>query len=113
VGISLTRARVFLTNLAVCNRPHTLPPDALLAAHLAPFLHEQHAILNSSLQSTQDRNKGLADEIDEQKTEIEALVSGLESIVKDLETAAGMVQTEDVQNLSADVRDMEAEIRAG
>src|SRR5690349_6214939 len=83
---------VYLSAHLQAARPHTLPPSSLLVAHLSPCLHEQHTLLTTSLNVTQQRNEALASEIVEQKDEIEKLVSGLEEIVRDLERAAGMVQ---------------------
>jgi kinetochore protein NNF1 len=76
-----------------------------------PFLAEHTTLLNTQLAATQDANRGLLEEVEGQRAEIEALVRGLEVVVKDLENSAHMMGGEDVQGLSAEVRDIEAEMK--
>lgn len=68
-------------------RPHTLPPQALYLAHLAPYLAQAQSTLNAKLQTTQSQNAQLMEKITQQRAEIEGLVSGLEGVVRDLEEA--------------------------
>ncbi|EPE32452.1 hypothetical protein GLAREA_07585 [Glarea lozoyensis ATCC 20868] len=68
--------------------PHTLPPSALLTAHLKPHLAAQQSHLNAKLQTVESMNATLADEIEGQKKEIERLMRGLGGLVGDLEDAS-------------------------
>ena len=96
-------------------RPHTLPPDELYAAHLAPLLAPMRAELEAQLRATRARNEELAAGLANKKSELEALVSGLEAVVADLEGASttldealedGRVRTE-VQEMVAEVEEMD------
>ncbi|KZF25057.1 Nnf1-domain-containing protein [Xylona heveae TC161] len=71
--------------------PHTLPPQALYLAHLAPHLARSQSRLNARLQTTQSRNARLVDEITAQRNEITNLLGELEGVVHDLSTAADRV----------------------
>ncbi|EAW14692.1 PMF1/NNF1 family protein [Aspergillus clavatus NRRL 1] len=68
--------------------PHTLTPDELYRAHLTPYLQETRSNLNAKIHDTEAENAELAQHIQRQRAEIEALLSGLESVVTDLEGAA-------------------------
>ena len=68
-------------------RPHTLPPQSLYLAHLAPYLASTQAQLETELQSVQVENEQLAKGIERQRDEVERLVGGLEAVIADLETA--------------------------
>lgn len=72
-------------------QPSSLPPDVLLAAHLRPFLRAQTDALDARLHASQSKNVSLAEEIRQQRGEIEALVAGLEGVVQDLERAGGVL----------------------
>ncbi|KAI9041694.1 uncharacterized protein KD926_006592 [Aspergillus affinis] len=67
---------------------HTLSPDELYRAHLAPYLLETQTTLDSKIEATQTENAELAQRVQAQRVEIESLLSGLESVVSDLEGAA-------------------------
>jgi kinetochore protein NNF1 len=95
------------------DRPHTLPPDALLTAHLSPFLHEQQTLLATALTALETENVRLAEVIAEQRGEMEKLVAGLEATVRDVEKAAAMVQDGGVMDgLGGQIREMETQLRA-
>ena len=83
--------------------PHLLPPDALLAAHMKPFLAGQTESLGAQLESAQSGNRELAAEIAEQRQTIELLVGGLENVVKDLEAAAEVMQGQEMSGIEADL----------
>ena len=67
--------------------PHTLPPQQLYLAHLAPYLSATETQLLSSLSTTQAENSELALQIQSQWEEAETLLSGLEKVISDLEAA--------------------------
>lgn len=73
-------------------RPHTLDPDALLRAHLTPFLAHQQSQLNAKIQTAQLQNTQLMEDIRSQRLEITNLMTGLEAALKDLEGAASEVE---------------------
>lgn len=70
-------------------RPHTLPPQSLYLAHLAPYLASTQSQLETELQAVQVENEHLAKGVDRQRDEVERLVSGLEAVIADLEGANG------------------------
>ena len=67
--------------------PHTLPPQSLYLAHLAPYLASTQSQLETKLQSVQVENEQLAKGVERQRDEVERLVSGLEAVIADLEGA--------------------------
>ena len=69
------------------DRPHTLPPQSLYLAHLAPYLISTQSQLESELTAVQVENVQLAKGIEGQRDEVEKLVSGLEAVIADLEGA--------------------------
>lgn len=73
----------------ILDRPHLLPPSALLAAHLAPSLTAAQGRLNAKEQTLESVNAELYEVVKGQWDEIEGLVAGVEGIVKDLEGAGG------------------------
>ncbi|RDL40741.1 uncharacterized protein BP5553_00720 [Venustampulla echinocandica] len=74
--------------------PHTLPPEALLNAHLAPHLASQQSLLNAKLQTVESQNAALVQKIESQRREMEGLVGDLEAAVADLEGAGDLVGEE-------------------
>ena len=72
-------------------RPHLLPAEAVLRAHLAPHLASQQSQLNARLQTVQSENARLAAEVEAQRAEIEALLAEPELAVRDVETANGQL----------------------
>lgn len=68
--------------------PHLLPPDDVLAAHLAPHLASQQSQLNARLQTSQSRNAALFDEIQAQRREAADLLAQLEAVVGDVKGAS-------------------------
>lgn len=74
-------------NLLTRYRPHTLPPQDILKAHLQPTLKERTSLLNGQLQSTQAQNALLVDEVKRQREEIESLLAKLEDAVEDVKGA--------------------------
>lgn len=94
-------------------RPHTLPPEALYLAHLAPHLQQTQSTLNAKLQTTQLHNVQLMETIGEQRAEIERLVGGLEGVVQDLKAAkeavSGVVGDGE---LGREILDIDQELKA-
>lgn len=86
--------------------PHLLPPSALLAAHLAPFLNEQSTIFTSALKGIQADNAAIADSISSQRAEIEGLLRGLEMTIADIEGAANTL------GASEEMRGVEQELES-
>ncbi|KAJ8120194.1 hypothetical protein O1611_g10427 [Lasiodiplodia mahajangana] len=71
--------------------PHTLPPDEVLDAHLAPHLAQQQSQLNAKLQTTQAHNAKVFEDINRQRAEIESLVSLLEKVLEDVDSTNNMM----------------------
>lgn len=72
-------------------RPHLLPPDEILAAHMHPALTGHQSQLNARLQTTQSQNTLLHEEILVQRREIEELVGKLENVLGDVRGANGVL----------------------
>lgn len=72
-------------------RPHLLPPDKILSAHLHPALAQHQSQLNARLQTTQSQNTMLHEEILRQRREIEELVGRLEGVLGDVRGANGVL----------------------
>jgi kinetochore protein NNF1 len=85
------RARA-VDGAAPATPPHLLPPEALLAAHLAPGLAAARSRLNAREQTLLSRNAGLFEEVRGQWAEIEELVSGVEGVVADLQGAGARME---------------------
>jgi kinetochore protein NNF1 len=93
-------------------RPHTLPPERLYLAHLAPYLTETEKELQAELERTQTENETLALEVQRQRHEVEHLMAGLESVIKDVESANGVMdEVIEGEDLGKETREMEEEIR--
>ncbi|KAI9854864.1 MAG: hypothetical protein M1824_006554 [Vezdaea acicularis] len=95
--------------------PHMLPPHALLAAHLGPYLAQQQSQLNAQLQTTASKNAALLQEIRGQREEIDGLVKQLEGVVHDLEgaeeaLAKGLVGERGAEGVREEVRSVEGEL---
>ena len=71
--------------------PHTLPPQSLYLAHLAPYLASTQAQLEEELQKVAAENTQLARGIEGQRDEVERLVGGLEAVIADIESANGIM----------------------
>lgn len=69
--------------------PHTLPPQSLYLAHLAPYLASTQSQLETELQAVQVENEQVAKGVERQRDEVERLVSGLEAVIADLDGANG------------------------
>ena len=92
-------------------RPHTLPPDELYAAHLAPMLAPVRAEMEAQLRATRARNEELAADLVQKKGEIEALVGGLEAVVADLEGASATLdEALEDGSVRAELQEMVAEV---
>ncbi|KAF2837893.1 Nnf1-domain-containing protein [Patellaria atrata CBS 101060] len=90
--------------------PHTLPPEPLYSAHLAPFLTSTTTGLKAELNNTQNANLELFGTIQEQRKELDAFVSSLEAVVKDLERAGGMLG-EVRDEVRREIRDIELDLQ--
>ena len=73
--------------ISLTHSPHTLPPERLYLAHLAPYLRETEKELEAELKTLQAENEEMVEEIRAQGQEVESLVGGLESVIADLEGA--------------------------
>ena len=95
------------------NRPHTLPPERLYLAHLAPYLMETEKELEARLRGVRAENEELIGEIGRQRVQVERLVEGFEAVVRDLESAnevmGGVVEGGD---LAREVEEVERELKA-
>ncbi|KAI1809193.1 Nnf1-domain-containing protein [Poronia punctata] len=89
--------------------PHLLPPEDVLAAHLAPHLAQQQSQLNAKLQTVQAHNANLFEDIKRQRSEIESLVAILEKVLEDVENANHMMDGV-VDVLARETRAIEVEM---
>lgn len=93
--------------------PHTLGAEELYRAHLAPYLHEAQSSLNAKIEAAQSQNAELVEKIQQQRKEIESLLSGLEAVVADLEGAAGAATQFSKENsLRQEAIQMDEEVKA-
>lgn len=67
--------------------PHTLPPEPLYLAHLAPYLASAEQDLQKELSEVQAENESLTRGIQAQREQVEEFLQGLEAVVTDLEGA--------------------------
>ncbi|CCU80149.1 spindle pole protein Nnf1 [Blumeria hordei DH14] len=67
---------------------HTLAPDQLIAARLAPLYAAQQGQLNAKLQTLESLNAGLVVEIRNERAEIYKLLERAETMVEDIREAA-------------------------
>lgn len=72
-------------------RPHLLPPEQILAAHLAPHLAQLQGQLNAKLQTTQAHNEVLWGEIRAQREEASRLLGVVEKVLADVDGANGLL----------------------
>lgn len=93
--------------------PHTLPPERLYLAHLAPYLRRTESELEGELKRLQFENEELVEGIQGQKEEAERLVGGLEAFITDLERTNEMISKEvDGNAVKMEVAVVEEELRA-
>ncbi|KAI8963509.1 Nnf1-domain-containing protein [Daldinia sp. FL1419] len=89
--------------------PHMLPPDQILAAHLAPHLAQQQSQLNAKLQTVQAHNAKLFSDIQKQRAEMQSLMALLQKVFEDIDGAN--TQMDDVvDDLAKETRTVEAEM---
>ena len=85
----------------------------LYQAHLTPYLQEAQSTLDSELELLQSQNVGVAERIQNQRKEIQSLLSGLEIIVEDLEGAAnGSIQFSKENGLRQEAVQIDGELKA-
>jgi kinetochore protein NNF1 len=90
-----------------------LTPDELYRAHLTPYLQEAQASLHARIRATESENAELAQHIQDQRAEIERLLSGLEAIVADVEGAAAAASHFSKENdLRQEAFKMDEEVKA-
>lgn len=75
----------------VNDRYHTLPPERLYLAHLAPYLREMEDGMEAELKRLEAENEEMVEGIHGQGEEVERLVAGLEAVIADLENANGVM----------------------
>ena len=97
------------TTIFYIYRPHTLPPQSLYLAHLAPYLASTQTQLETELQAVQTSNTQLANEVEGQRDDIENLLAGLEAVIADIE-GANVVMEEAVGG--ADIRNEAIEVES-
>lgn len=102
-------------DMPIPTRPHTLPPERLYLAHLAPYLTETEKQLQAELNQTQTENEALALELQRQREEVEQLMAGLERVVSDLEmanvTMGEAIDGDGEGDLGREAREMDEEVR--
>jgi len=94
---------------------HTLSAEELYDARLTPYLRQAQVDMSSKLQSTQQDNAATMARIQDQRAEIERLLSGLEWMVKDIEGSVEAMYTNEqsgFDELKSDVWQMEQEVAA-
>ncbi|KAL8778922.1 MAG: hypothetical protein Q9203_001605 [Teloschistes exilis] len=93
--------------------PHTLPPERLYLAHLAPYLQRTEMELDGELKRLQSENEELVDSIQAQREETEILVGNLERFIADLERANELMNKEMEGNgIKKELADVEQEMQA-
>ncbi|KAI4104209.1 MAG: hypothetical protein L6R37_003378 [Teloschistes peruensis] len=93
--------------------PHTLPPERLYLAHLAPYLQRTEMELDGELKRLQSENEELVDSIQAQREETEILVGNLERFIADLERANELMDKEVEGNgIKKELADVEQEMQA-
>ena len=111
-GIKSCEFNNWLT-LEFSSSPHTLNAKELYQAHLTPYLEKAQVTLDSKLEQTQSENAELADKIQDQRQEIEKLLSSLEGVVGDLEGAVGATTEFDAEgNLRKEVVQMDEAVKS-
>ena len=91
--------------------PHTLPPQSLYLAHLAPYLVSTQEQLEAEIQAVQAENVQLAKGVEGQRDEVERLVGGLDAVIADLEGANGVMgEAVDGSDVRKEVVEVESEI---
>ncbi|KAL1956350.1 hypothetical protein VTO42DRAFT_7433 [Malbranchea cinnamomea] len=94
--------------------PHTLGAKELYQAHLAPHLAQARATLDSKLDAVQKENLHLAEKIEQQRREIQQLLSSLEAVVGDVEGAVAAMRNYDPdKQLRKDAEQIHDEIETG
>ncbi|KAI1469537.1 Nnf1-domain-containing protein [Daldinia caldariorum] len=89
--------------------PHMLPPDQILAAHLAPHLAQQQSQLNAKLQTVQAHNAKLFSDIQKQRAEMQSLMALLQKVFEDIDGANSQMD-DVVDDLAKETRTVEAEM---
>ncbi|KAI4260098.1 MAG: hypothetical protein LQ352_000477 [Teloschistes flavicans] len=93
--------------------PHTLPPERLYLAHLAPYLQRTELELEGELKRLQSENEELVDSMQAQREETEQLVGTLERFIADLERANEVMSKEVEGNgIKKETADVEQEMQA-
>ncbi|KAL8717686.1 MAG: hypothetical protein Q9225_005094 [Loekoesia sp. 1 TL-2023] len=93
--------------------PHTLPPERLYLAHLAPYLRQTETELEGELKRLQSENEELVEGIQGQREDAEQLIGGLEAFIADLERANEIMGNEvDGKGVKREVADVEQELRS-
>ncbi|KAI1478987.1 hypothetical protein K445DRAFT_315649 [Daldinia sp. EC12] len=89
--------------------PHMLPPDQILAAHLAPHLAQQQSQLNAKLQTVQAHNAKLFSDIQKQRAEMQSLMALLQKVFEDIDGANSQMD-DVVDDLAKETRTVETEM---
>ena len=100
--------------IARTNRLHTLTPEELQSARLAPYLRSAEQELDAKLQATQQGNERVMQEIVAERAKIEQLVLGLETVINDLEGSVKAMNSGtggDVDGLRKEMWEMEDEVK--
>ncbi|KAF6843277.1 spindle pole protein [Colletotrichum musicola] len=98
-----------LVDIDTPSRPHLLPPEEVMTAHLAPRLASQQSHLNARLQNTQAANEVLFASIQSQRAEIDALLAQLEGHVADIDGANALL-VDVAPELASEARNAEAQM---
>lgn len=91
--------------------PHTLPPETIIAAHLAPHLIAHQSQLNARIQTTQGKNAALWEQIQTQRAELTTLLESLDITTNDINGAVNLLDPV-VDQLSRETRDIEVEMNS-
>lgn len=89
--------------------PHLLPPEQILAAHLAPHLASEQSQLNARLQTIQSHNAALFHEISAQKEEAARLLAVVDKVIADLDGATVLLD-EVSGELATETKEVEVEM---
>lgn len=92
--------------------PHTLPARQLYISHLAPSLTTYAAQLTARQDALAQENAALLARVQQQRSEIRALMAGLEGVVADLQgSVAALGEPEQVAALRAQAREADERMR--
>jgi kinetochore protein NNF1 len=90
---------------------HTLPARQLYISHLAPTLGEYEKGMRERQDIMARENAEMMERVQQQRRDIENLISGLENVVKDINGSVTALQPEQIERLRDETRDADTIMR--